>query len=121
MLARRTCGLGSSPAAGSVQQPRDSHHREQAPPLEARPHPRGVLPARLADLGGHFDFLEEADDRCFAEFGFPNGDTPSEGIPYFWVIQVFDGTSIRAKQRALVSMVVVGIAHIALTTRAVDF
>ena len=53
-----------------------------------------MLPARLTDLGTHLDFLEDADYLRFAESGFLHVETPSGGILYFRVVQVFKGTSV---------------------------
>ena len=52
-----------------------------------------VLPARLADLGTHLDFLEDADYLRFAESGFLHVETPLLGILYFRMVQAFKGAS----------------------------
>ncbi|MBN9373529.1 MAG: hypothetical protein J0I38_20825, partial [Hydrogenophaga sp.] len=50
---------------------------------------------RLADLRAHLDFLEDADYLRFTESGFLHVETPSEGILYLRLVQVFEGTSER--------------------------
>jgi len=76
-----------------LSQERDRHARELALPLVVRRLADAVLPARLADLRAHLDFLEDADYLRFAESGFLHVETPSGGILYFRVVQVFKGTS----------------------------
>ena len=76
-------------------QVRDRHARELVLPLVVRRLTDAVLPARLADLGAHLDFLEDADYLRFAESGFLHVETPLGWILYFQVAQVFKGTSVR--------------------------
>src|SRR5690606_8627159 len=76
-----------------LRQVRDRHARELALPLVVRRLAHAVLPARLADLRTHLDFLEDADYLRFTESGFLHVETPSGGILYLWVVQVFEGPS----------------------------
>lgn len=52
------------------------------------------------NLGTHLDFLEDADYLRFTESGFLHVETPSGGILYLRLVQVFKGTSGVSPQRS---------------------
>ena len=47
----------------------------------------------FANLGAQLDLLEDGDYLGFAESGFLHVETPSGGILYLRVVQVFEGTT----------------------------
>jgi hypothetical protein len=61
-----------------------------------------VLAARLADLGAELNVLEDGNDLAFTESGFLHVETPSVGILYLQVDQVFERASTRNPERVTI-------------------
>ena len=94
-VTQREAGEDADPAAEAAEPARNRRARGLAHPPVVRRRADAMFPARLADLLVHLDFIEGAGYLRFAESGFLYVETPSGGILYFRVVQVFKGTSVR--------------------------